>query len=114
MSRLAILGRTGGRQAGRQVVSDAPNHRPTQTHPPPQVSTTVLELQRLLPRARFVYCSATGVSGERRGLSGEMESMPGHLQGSPALHGSHWRAVGKTWCDFSRNGHPSHPSPLLL
>lgn len=31
--------------------------------PPPQVSTTVLELQRLLPRARFVYCSATGVSG---------------------------------------------------
>ena len=27
-----------------------------------QVSSTVLELQRLLPRARFVYCSATGVS----------------------------------------------------
>jgi hypothetical protein len=28
-----------------------------------RVSTCVLELQRLLPRARFVYCSATGVSG---------------------------------------------------
>ena len=29
------------------------------------VSRCVLELQRVLPRARFVYCSATGVSGEQ-------------------------------------------------
>ena len=39
---------------------------------PLQVSSTVLELQRLLPRARFVYCSATGVSevGAWRWLQG--------------------------------------------
>lgn len=55
-------------------------HPPTPLPPPPtphtptQVSMAVIELQRLLPNARVLYCSATGVSevgkdrpGGRRG-----------------------------------------------
>lgn len=40
-------------------------HPPTHTHPhpaPTQVAATVIALQNRLPRARVVYCSATGVS----------------------------------------------------
>ncbi|KAI3433451.1 hypothetical protein D9Q98_003264 [Chlorella vulgaris] len=40
----------------------AKNHVPGKEKQSTKVSSCVLDLQRLLPRARFVYCSATGVS----------------------------------------------------
>jgi hypothetical protein len=52
-----------------------------------KVATAVLELQRALPQARVVYCSATGVSEvghmaylERMGLWGPGSAFPGVLQ----------------------------------
>lgn len=49
-----------------------------------KVATAVLELQRALPQARVVYCSATGVSEvghmaylERMGLWGQGSAFPG-------------------------------------
>jgi hypothetical protein len=44
----------------------AKNHVPGKEKQSTKVSSCVLDLQRLLPRARFVYCSATGVSGAAR------------------------------------------------
>ncbi|KAI7844526.1 hypothetical protein COHA_001884 [Chlorella ohadii] len=65
--RLAqLVAWVGGPSFDGPIVLDechkAKNHVPGKEKQSTKVSTTVLELQRLLPRARFVYCSATGVS----------------------------------------------------
>ncbi len=47
----------------RRLLSAAKNFVPGKEKQSTKVSQCVLDLQRQLPRARFVYCSATGVSG---------------------------------------------------